>query len=103
MQPPSEADVVAVTESLKRQKLAIDNQIRALNTIADALLENGLHIAGLPAELEEAIGELALSFSHQRFEDSQALGSAIAHSERVLQAYRSGIILPTHIQRKPTN
>ena len=106
MQPPSEADIVAATESLKRQKLAVDNQTDAMQDLASALEEPRLdgypHRAGWFA-IDRIVARLVRAYRDERMEYGHALEAAIAHNERALAAYRSNIVLPAFGPRKPSN
>lgn len=106
MQPPSEADVIAATESLKRQKLAVDNQTDAMQQLASVLeeprLDGDTYRCGWFA-IDRIVARILRAYREERLEHGHALGAAIYHNERALQAHRSGIVLPTFTQRKPNN
>lgn len=94
MQPPSEADIVSATDSLRRQKLAADGQIIALLKIAGIL--DGMEV--VPNDkahgLFGALSSFARSYADGLSETSYSLAMAIQHNDRALQAYRSGILIP---------
>jgi hypothetical protein len=101
MQPPSEADVVASTKFLTaRRDLKLD-QVNSLEHIRQALaqLDKGERDDLLLNAVSSYLGHLATE--HQM--DADILTVQIANNERALQAYRSGIVLPTFTQRKPSN
>jgi hypothetical protein len=94
MQPPTEADVIAATDSLRRQKAAADDQIVSLLKMAEIL--EGMEVTPNDKAhgLAGALAGFLRAWCVGLHENSTALGAAIAHNDRALQAYRSGIVLP---------
>lgn len=106
MQPPSEADIVAATQSLEVRRDLKLAQIETLQTI-QACLEHyrfsGSGSIGGGGALEHGVsGYLGHLITEHRL-DAEVLEAQIVYNRRVLSAVRSNILLPSFGPRKPSN
>lgn len=101
MQPPSEADVVAATESLIQRRNVKTQLIDALELLQARLLE--CHTQDMDPGIAHAVCNCLSAWSSEQCLDRDVLGSQIAFNQRALAAYRSNIVLPSFGPRKPSN
>lgn len=101
MQPPSEADIVAATQSLEVRRDLKRAQIDALENI-----QRCLHLYTLPGSSGTTEVAVAVYIGHCITEhclDAEVLEAQIAYNQRVLSTVRSNILLPSFGPRKPSN
>lgn len=94
---PSEMDVVAITESLKRQAAALAEQIAALADTATALREMK------NTDLGNAVARFLDAWRAELAERVPIMAAHIAHNQRALAAMRSNIVLPSFGKRGQGN
>jgi len=101
MQPPSEADIVAATQSLEVRRDLKRARMDTLRNVQDCLGRYRLPGGGGQLETEVSV-YLGLCSTEERL-DMEALEAQIAYNNRVLLAVRSSILLPSFGPRKPSN
>jgi hypothetical protein len=98
MQPPSEADVVAATESLEVRRDLKLAQVATLQTIQACLGRS--HPAD---ELTQAASAYLGHLITEHRLDSEVLEAQIAHNNRIKAALRSNLVLPHVGARRPVS
>jgi len=98
MQPPSEADVVAATQSLEVRRDLKLAQIATLRT-----LQACLGRSNPDDELTQAASAYLGHLITEHRLDSEVLEAQIVHNNRIKAALRSNLILPHIGARRPTN
>ena len=106
MQPPSVTDILAIADSMRRQKRCLDDQILALHDLASRLdmrVDDPPYLTatGAPTCLYEAIARFVRAYTAGLGEQAAGLDASIRQAERVLEARQSQLVLP-HLVRKPT-
>jgi len=101
MQPPSDTDILAIADSMRRQKKCLDDQILSLCDLA-VLLEHLEEDRRDPGKrIAPAIARFLRAYAAGLGEQAAGLDASIRQAERVLEARQSQLVLP-HLVRRPT-
>ena len=101
MQPPSDTDILAIADSMRRQKDCLDSQILALNDLARVLERIEDPEGGIGAGVAAAAARFIRPYTDGLRDQAVGLDASIQQAERVLEARQSQLVLP-HLVRRPT-
>lgn len=101
MQPPSDTDILAIADSMRRQKKCLDDQILALHEVARLLYGIKEDADATGAGVAAALARFIQAYVAGLAEQAAGLDGSIRQAERVLEARQSQLVLPRLVRKPP--